>query len=95
MALIEINVSGDFVKVERKLDNIIRQLTRMENRMTKEAEDLKTALDRVKADIAAEIKQLADAIANANGNTAAINEAVVDLNTLADSLEADDPAPTP
>lgn len=96
MALIEINEHADLSKVLHKLDLLTLQIHRLEKRMTEQADALKAAIAKVKADVAAEIKQLADAIAAANnGDKEAIVEAMNDLNQLAADLEGDDPAPTP
>lgn len=83
-------------RLEHKLDLIHHQLIHVEIKMTEQADALKAAIAKVKADVAAEIKQLADAIAAANnGDKEAIVEATNDLNQLAADLEGDDPPAPP
>lgn len=58
-------------------------------------ENITTAIDRLHAAVALEIKQVADAIAAGAGADADFQAAADKLNSLADMLDADDPPPPP
>lgn len=78
-----------------KLDCVLMKLEHLEKRMTKEFDNVKAAVDALKADVAAEIQQLADALAvAAAADKPADIQAVADaLTALSNNLKADDVPP--
>jgi hypothetical protein len=93
--MIEIHVHHhyDSPRDSAQLRRIEDLLTLLGERFVHTSQELLDAVNRVKTDIAAKIRDLSDQLGNAGGNQTAVDTATDSLNALADDLEK--PATTP